>query len=375
MRILLTCHVRFASAMAWYTFHLARGLLKHGHDVWLSAKKDSPLAVWASKEKIPGSHSCDYRSGSPMELWRSYRELAQTIAEFKPDVLNPHCPPGHTLLALANRGKLKLVRTVADPRPPKSYFVNRYLHKRMTNGMIYSTASSLPRYDSVFNFAHTDEQVILPGLDLSLFPQVEYRSFRKKLGIPEDALFAAIVARMSPEKGQELLIDALTLLPETTRSKIVVLLTGDDSKERSAGDLEVLARSKGVLDCLRFAGRQSDIRQLLNEIDLGIITSIRSEAVCRIALEYMAYKKPIVSTDINILPEVVKTGVNGWCVSAADPRAFALSLESAIHDRAILARLGHQGHTLLLNEFTLDKMTESTVSFYQRIIERHGRAN
>ena len=375
MRILLTCHVRFASAMAWYTFHLARGLRKQGHEVWLSAKKDSPLAEWASKDSIPGSHTRDYRSGSPIELWRSYRELARTIADFKPDILNPHCPPGHTLLALANRGKLPLIRTVADPRPPKSHFVNRYLHERMTNGLIYSTASSLPRYDSTFKFAHTEEQVILPGLDLSLFPQVEPVSLRKKFDVPEDALLAAIVARMSPEKGQELLINALAFLPETIRSKIVVLFTGDDSKERSASDLETLARSKGVLECLRFAGRQSDIRPLLNEIDLGLITSTRSEAVCRIALEYMAYRKPIISTDINILPEIVRNGLNGWCVSATDPRAFARSLETAIHDRGALVRLGQQGHTLLLNEFTLDNMTESTVSFYQRIIERHGRAN
>ncbi|MBL0060164.1 MAG: glycosyltransferase family 4 protein [bacterium] len=375
MRILLTCHVRFASAMAWYTFHLARGLLKQGHDVWLSAKKDSPLAEWASREKIPGSHCRDYRSGSPTELWRSYRELTQTIREFKPDILNPHCPPGHTLLALANRGKLPLIRTVADPRPPKSHFVNRYLHERKTSGMIYSTASSLLRYDSVFNFTHTEEKVILPGLDLSLFPLVESGSLREKFNVPEDALFAAIVARMSPEKGQELLIEALALLAEETRRKIVVLLTGDDSKERRASDLEAHARSKGVLNSLRFADRQSDVRPLLNEIDLGIITSTRSEAVCRIALEFMAYKKPIISTDINILPEVVRNGVNGWCVSTTDPRAFANSLEDAVRNRAMLSRLGQQGHELLLNEFTVDKMTESTTSFYKRIIERNERAS
>ncbi len=373
MRVLLTCHVRFASAMAWYTFHLARGLLKHGCDVWLSSKKGSPLAEWADREGIPGSRERDYRSASPSELWRSYQELSQTIQNVNPDILNPHCPPGHTLVALANRGRLPLIRTVADPRPPKRHFINRYLHERATNGMIYSTASSLSRYDSVFNFTRTDEQVILPGLDISLFPQVDPGSFRKKLNVPDGALFAAIIARMSPEKGQELLIEALALLPDNKREKIVVLLTGDDSKERAAGDLEKLAQDKGVLPSVRFSGRQADVRPLLSELDLGIITSVRSEAVCRIALEYMAYGKPIIATDINILPEVVRNGVNGWCVSATNPHTMAEALESAINKRVLMAHLGQQGYELLMTEFTLDKMTESTISFYKRVIERHER--
>lgn len=375
MRILLTCHVRFASAMAWYTFHLARGLIKQGHDVRLSAKRGSPLADWAINEGLPGYSSRDYRSGNPLELYKAYAELQQAIKEFKPDILNPHCPPGHALAAFAGNRKIPLIRTVADPRPPKSHFINRYLHEYRTDGMIYSTASSLARYDRVFNFKRTLEKVILPGLDLSLFPDANNTSLRKKLNVPDDALFAAIVARMSPEKGQELLIEALAMLSSEHRRKVVVLLTGDDSKERAAHHLEALARTKGVLECLRFAPRLSDIRPLLNEIDLGIITSVRSEAVCRVALEYMAYSKPIISTDVNILPEVVRDGINGWCVPLADPKKLSNALQAAISDRMMLKKLGAQGYNLLFSEFSLDQMTNETLEFYHNVRELHGRTH
>lgn len=367
--------MRFASAMAWYTFHLARGLRAHGHEVYLFAQKKSPLAEWAITEHIPGNYTQNFHTSNPLQLYQSIKALRNTIVDFAPDILNPHCPPGHAMLAIANRKKRPLVRTVAEPRSPKNNIINRFIHEQRTDGLIFTTASSLPRYHAVFNFERTLESTILPGLDLTLFPKVPQSSWRKELGIPDTALFAAIVARMSPEKGQEILIEALALLPEVTRKSLVVLLTGDDNSQRSAADLSQLANSKGVLESLRFAPRMSDIRPLLTEIDLGIITSVRSEAVCRIALEYMAYSKPVISSDINILPEIILNGVNGRCVSATNPHELASALQAAVNDRTELIAMGRRGNELLRSDFTLDKMTSDTLKFYREVAEYHGRVN
>lgn len=211
------------------------------------------------------------------------------------------------------------------------------------------------------------------GLDLEKFPRVEPGTFRSELQIPGTALFAAIVARMNPEKGQELLIEALGMLPESERGRIVVLLTGDDNQQRTAADLKKLAESRGVMDSLRFLPRFADIRPLLSEIDLGIITSVRSEAVCRIALEYMAYGKPIISTDINVLPEVVYNSVNGWVVSSKEPRELADALLSALKHRSDLPEFGRRGRELLETEFTLEKMTSNTLEFYHEVMRAHAQ--
>lgn len=373
MRILLTCHVRFASAMAWYTFHLARGLQAQGHSVWLSAQRGSPLASWAATERIPGDYSRDFHSANPLELWRSLSSIRKAIGNFKPDILNPHCPPGHALVAFANGRRLPLIRTVAEPRPPKRQAINRILHERWTDGIIFSTASSLPRYANAFNLQYTAQRVVLPGLDLALFPKTSPAAYRRELQVPDNALFGAIVARMNPEKGQEVLIEALTLLPEVYRRQIVVLLTGDDNRQRTSADLQRLAESKGVASSLRFMNRLPDIRPLLAEIDLGIITSTRSEAVCRVALEYMAYSKPIISTDVNILSEVVRRGENGWCVPVSNPRMMADALVAAIGDRDSLSAMGERGRQMLESEFSLEKMTADTLSFYQEVIVSRGR--
>ncbi|MBK6766095.1 MAG: glycosyltransferase family 4 protein [bacterium] len=373
MKILLTCHVRFASAMAWYTLHLARGLRTAGHDVFLYAQRMSPLADWARAEELLLNDDFDFHTTNPLELARAVRHLHATFHRFKPDVLNPHCPPGHALVAWVNRSRgLPVVRTVAEPRPPKSNLINRWIHERRTDAMIYSTASSLPRYRTAFRFARQIEEVIHPGLDLALFPAVATENWRARLNVPAHALFGAIVARLSPEKGQELLIEALALLSPAERNQFVVLLTGDDNRQRSAADLRALAQNRGVVDSLRFESRLADVRPLLAEIDVGIITSVRSEAVCRIALEYMAYAKPIISTDVNILAEVVRDGVNGWSVPVGDAAAMANALRRALTERDRLPMIGESGRTLVETEWSLSQQTAQTVSLFQRLLVEHA---
>lgn len=374
MRVLLTCHVRFASAMAWYTLHLARGLKKAGHEVYLSSQRGSPLAEWSAKHDIPGSSEHDFHSPNPVEICRSISKLSSAIRSFRPDILNPHCPPGHALLAIASHGRLPIVRTVAEPRSPKRHIANKLLHEKLTHGIIYSTSSSLPRYLKAFDLTGVFHEVIHPGLDLEMFPPVAAGGYRSALGINSECTFAAIIARMSPEKGQELAISALARLTPHERSQIAVLLTGDDSKERTAADLRNLAIQKGTIECLHFLPRLEDVRPLLSEIDVGIITSIRSEAVCRVALEYMAYSKPIISTDVNILSEVVRDGVNGWNFPVNNIEGMAHALREAIANSVLRRKLGDAGRALLEREFTLESMVENTIEHYKRVIALRNSA-
>lgn len=372
LRVMLTCHVRFASALAWYAFHLARGLRAAGHEVWLSAQRGSPLAEWAAAENIPGTSRFDYHSANPIQIAAALADLRRVMRDFKPDILNPHCPPGHSFLALAGTNGVPLVRTAAEPRSPKSNWANRFLHERRTAGMIYSTESSRKRYEQAFNFERTAQAVIYPGLDLGKFPSVASENWRQRLGIRDDQLFAAVVARMSPEKGQEVLIEALARMDDASRARIVVLMTGDDNRQRTWHDIEKLAAANSVLDSVRFAPRLHDVRPLMTEIDLGIITSVRSEAVCRVALEYMAYSIPVISSDVNILPEVVRERVNGWIFPNRDSARLATLLEEVVTHRDQAAEFGYSGRKLLESEFTLQRMTDTTVAFYSEVIAQHA---
>jgi glycosyltransferase involved in cell wall biosynthesis len=304
--------------------------------------------------------------------------LRRTLREFQPDILNPHCPPGHSFLALARgleRADLPLIRSVDDPRMPNRNALNRYLHHSRTDGVLFTTASSLKRYESVFNLRQT--RVILPGFRPDDFTaQVQPGGYRHRFGVRDDQLLFGIIARMSPEKGQEVFLEALSLLPADLRARVFCVMAGEDSRERGQADLKAVAARFGVESNVAFLEKLSDVRPLMSELDVGLITSVRSEAICRVALEYMSFSHPVISSDVNILPEVVRNGRTGWIFANHDARGMAACLSEAITQPDERRKRGLAGHELVHGEFSLTHEVEQTLDFYGQItaIRQRGRA-
>jgi glycosyltransferase involved in cell wall biosynthesis len=305
---------------------------------------------------------------SPTEIVRNLTAIRRAVAEFKPDVLNAHCPPGHTYFALAQGAagaEVPLVRTVAEPREPKSNPLNRYLHRQCTDGLIYSTASSVARYRALMAESPVPQRVVLPGFRSSEFTAgVANGGFRAQQSLSPDVMLAGVIARMAPEKGQEVLIEALALMPAEIRSRLHVVMAGEDSRERGQRQLRELAVQRGVEQSVTLLPKLSDVRPLMSELDLGIITSTTSEAICRVALEYMSFGIPVISSDVNILPEVVVDGRNGWVFANRDAGMLARLLAAAVASPQHRASRGATGRSMVRAEFSPERELADTLACY-----------
>ena len=324
---------------------------------------DAPFAV-------NGDYNLNHLS--PGQNLRALSAFRRALREFRPDILNPHCPPGHSYLALARAMEgmsIPLIRTVADPRPPKTNPINRNLHHRLTQGIIFTTDSSRRRYGERLTLDAKRIQTILPGFRADDFSRgVSAAGYRRKFELDGSRLFAGIVARMSPEKGQEVFLHALSLLNDADRRRIFCFLTGEDSRERGQHELAVLAGKLGVESQLAFAPRLDDVRGLMAELDLAIITSTRSEAICRVALEYMSFGVPVIGSDVNILPEVIRDGENGWTFPNHDAHALAVCLQAALNNPDERRRRGQNGFNLVRALFGLERELDETLDFFHRTL-------
>lgn len=369
MRIIISAYVRFPNALAWHALEVCRGLHAAGHHVLLLCQRDSPLASWSQGQLFPVNCDLNLNRLHPRDVARGISELRRTFREFQPDILNPHCPPGHTYFALVRsleKSEAPLIRTVAEPRPPKRNLLNRRLHEKMTDGVILTTESSHWRYSRIFTLNRAPVRTILPGFRADDFTRnVTKRGYREQLGLRNGQVLAGIVARMSPEKGQEVLLAAMQLLSPADRDRLHCVIAGQDSRERTRLDLQQLAKSLGVQKHVTFLDPLDDVRPLLAELDLGIITSNRSEAVCRIALEYMSFGIPIVASNVNILPEVVRDGINGWIFPNHDAAALAARLREILYDEDERTRRGQKGYALVRDDFSSKHEIEQIVAMYQ----------
>src|SRR5207244_1930676 len=97
------------------------------------------------------------------------------------------------------------------------------------------------------------------------------------------------LARLSPEKGLDTLIEALDLL-----RGVELILVGDGPERRS---LEQLARELGVADRVTFSGWRDDARSALSQLDVVVLPS-RSEGLPLVIIEAMLAELPVVATNV-----------------------------------------------------------------------------
>ncbi len=109
--------------------------------------------------------------------------------------------------------------------------------------------------------------------------------------------------------------DVVKIFQEVNQQIPSKLLFVGDGPER--GTAEQLCRELGVCDEVRFVGKQEQMEDILAIADLFLLTS-EYESFGLAALEAMASRVPVISTDAGGLPEIMIQGVTGYMSSVGD---------------------------------------------------------
>jgi glycosyltransferase involved in cell wall biosynthesis len=150
------------------------------------------------------------------------------------------------------------------------------------------------------------------------------------------------VAALSPLKGQDVLVDALALLPER-RWRCTLVGSGTVDREFTAL-VEQSVRSNGIDDRTAFTGPLggSALSDAYGRADLLIVPS-RTETYGMVVTEALARGIPVICSRTGGLPETLGTDGNrerpGLLVPAGDPRSLADAIESWLDDPALRAGL------------------------------------
>jgi glycosyltransferase involved in cell wall biosynthesis len=164
------------------------------------------------------------------------------------------------------------------------------------------------------------------GIDIDRFA---FRGFRT--GGP-----IVTVARLSPEKGVDVLLKALA---QVQQPHIRLEIAGDGVLR---GDLERLTADLGIRDQVCFLGEVADIPALLARASLFVLPS-HSEGISLTLLEAMARGVPVVATKVGGNAEVVMHGETGFLVPAADPAALAARIWQLLNDTERCQMMGRAG--------------------------------
>ncbi len=189
---------------------------------------------------------------------------------------------------------------------------------------------------------------------------------------PADVVFVC-VARFAAQKAHEILL-AATEIARRDDPRIRLLLVGGapfgDGVERALAVARDLGLSDGAgRGPAAFAGIRRDVASLIAATDVFCMAS-RWEGLGLVFLEAMAAGRPVLSTNVSAIPEVVVDGETGLLVPPDDPHALATAMLRLSGDAGLRSRLGTAGHVRVLERFALDRMVDETLAIYEDVLAR-----
>jgi colanic acid/amylovoran biosynthesis glycosyltransferase len=159
--------------------------------------------------------------------------------------------------------------------------------------------------------------------------------------VPSSSRTLLSIGRLSAQKGQLLLIEAMARLRDDGLDARLVL-AGDGEMR---GVIERAVADHGLVDRVLITGwvDEARVRRLLREARALVQPSF-AEGLPVVMLEAMAMQRPVVATHIAGVPELVRPGENGWLVPAGNVGELMAAMRSALLDPAErLSRMGQRG--------------------------------
>ena len=376
MRILITSNVRWWNAEAAYAATLARELLNAGHKVWVLTLPNSLNETKLRNWNLPIITDIPLSSSNPWRLWRAYQRLQSLIEEQQIQIVNAHRSEGFPLLVLL-RQQLKsfaLIRTRGTTRPLRDHWVNRKLHEDWIEAVIVPAQVIASQLRQVLNLPPERLQVIYYPANPSLIDsqgESEAQQSRleclDRLGIPEHCRVVGIVGRIRPVKGQRILLKSFVALRKHFPD-IVLLILYRDTNETEAewqGLLQDLAESN-LQQNVYLYGYREDVLEIMRHTDIGVVSSVDSEVICRVAVEFFSVGTPVVAFPTGALPEIVQDGVTGRIAKDKSAEALAEILEWMLESPECIAELGKNACQQSLERFDPNKLLQQTLSVYEK---------
>jgi glycosyltransferase involved in cell wall biosynthesis len=178
-------------------------------------------------------------------------------------------------------------------------------------------------------------RVVFNGVDNAEFT-------RRDTSASEPRPYVLAVGRLVPQKGFDVLVDAVGRLAGTERTFNWDLIIAGDGPERER--LSARVRRLGISDRVRLVGQanRDEVVDLFHHASLFVLPS-RREPFGIVSLEAMAAGVPVVATDVGGVAEVVHDGVNGCLVPHGDVTALAEAIRRMWSDRPLRIALASRG--------------------------------
>lgn len=201
---------------------------------------------------------------------------------------------------------------------------------------------------------------------LQQIPEEKRTEFRRKYGIPDDAVVLVTIARLFMLKGHEDIIESSRELSRRFE-KAVWLFVGDGSL---SDHFKQQVRRLELADKIKFTGLlpPSQIPLAIQSSDILVHCSLR-EGLARALPQAMLCAKPVVSFDVDGAGEVVDENT-GRLTEPKNVEQLTNACAELIEDAGLRGRLGSTGREFVRDKFAPETMADTIEGVYKGLLEQ-----
>jgi glycosyltransferase involved in cell wall biosynthesis len=293
---------------------------------------------------------------NPRMLVSDFAEIFRTVRQQRPDavivfyVLNAFPIAmfksllGCKLFTVATGGDINLHRT-------RLHRIFRRMIYRNSD-MVFAVSKDLGR--KILLESGCKAVILSTGVDSSFFRPLESRAaLRTNWGFSSNEILALTVSNLEKHKGVDIAIKTIGILRSHGLSNIKLMIVGEGSEKDSLRSLIAKDNLETAVLLLGEKNRR-ELLELYNIADFFLLTS-HTEGLPFALLEAMACKKLCISSAVGDIPEVIKTGYNGFIADSIVPSDFALKVERALAgDKTNLAAMANNARQTVRESFDLN---------------------
>jgi len=379
MRILIGSNVHWWNAEAAYAATIAQLLKRAGHIVFVITRLGSLNERHLKELGLSIITHIDLNTKNPFKLFISYKRLKKFLIDERIELINAHRSEGFPLFIFASRAlsnyrsgeKIPVIRTRGSTSPIKKHWLNIKMHTDWTNYFITAGEVVKDKMLKNVNISQGKVKTIYYPVVSPVLPLKPFRDYRYEFEIKEHSQIIAVVGRIRPIKGQRILLKSFSqLLLEFPNLVLLIIYRDTSENELEMQKLRRDISKLGIESNLRLIPEREDVLQLMEFVDVGVVSSIESEVICRVAVEFFSVGTPVVAFPTGCLPEIIRDGENGFLLKSHSHEELSNKLKIFLKNPYLCKKIGKTARRDAEIRFDPQKMLDETLNVFDFLLNR-----
>lgn len=293
---------------------------------------------------------------------RLFFKFFSLVKKIKPDVIHVW---GHMVAVYSIPAKLilniPLINNEITDSTPNQNLLGKSIVFRYSDRIISNTRIGLSAYEAPLS----KSSVIYNGFNFNRISNLrDVDEVRQQFNITTRHIVAMVASFLNYKDYTTYLAAAQAIVKVRNDVTFLCIGEGDDSYYRTSIPEQFNSR-------ILFLGRQDHVESIMNICDVGVLTTdirYHGEGISNALMEFMALRKPVITTDYGGSVELVEQSVTGYLIKAFDINELVEKINLLISNEKIAKEMGQRALQRVQEKFSIESMVDNFYKEYTNLL-------